>query len=94
MQFMAAVSAGGTYFGNTVRLMAADENKVTREMVMEAERLTGVKFTKSQREMMVSALQNYLQNVQYIREISMPPEIAPRLYFLADTRGIWTSLAT
>ena len=90
MQFMTAVSAGGTFFGNTIRIMAQVENKVTREMVVEAEKVTGIRFTKSQRDMMLPTLQNYLQNIQYIREISIPPEDAPRLYFLADTRGIWT----
>jgi len=89
-QFMAAVSAGGTFFGNTIRIMAQVENRVTREMVLEAERLTGIRFTKLQRDMMVPTLQNYLHNIQYIREISIPPEIAPRLYFLSDTRGLWT----
>jgi hypothetical protein len=90
VQFMAAVSSGGTFFGNTVRMMATGDNHVTREMVIEAEKLAGIKFTKAQRDMMIPTLQNYLQNVQYIKEISMPPEFAPRLYFLSDTKGLWT----
>ena len=90
VQFMAAVSEGGTYFGHTIHILAKEENKVTREMVVEAEKLVGVRFTKAQRDMMIPTLQNYLQNIQYIREISMPAEIALRLHFLADTRGLWT----
>ncbi len=90
VKFMAAVSSGGTFFGNTVRLMAASGNRVTREMVIEAEKMAGIKFTKSQREMMIPTLQNYVQNVQYIRQISLPPHAAPRLYFLTNTKGLWT----
>ena len=91
VQFMASLCAGGSFFGNTVQMMAHGGNRVTRDMVVEAERLAGLRFTEAQREMLVPTLQVYLQNIQYIREVSMPPEMAPSLYFLSDTRGIWTA---
>jgi hypothetical protein len=90
VQFMAAVSAGGTYFGNTVLMMTRDGKRVTRNMVRQAERLTGIRFTPGQREMMVPALQNCVESIQAIRNLSIPAEMAPALYMLTDTSGIWS----
>lgn len=90
VQFMAGVSAGGTYFGNTILMMARDGKRVTPGMVRQAERLTGIRFTPGQREMMVPALQNCVESIQAIRNLSIPPEMAPALYMLTDTSGIWS----
>jgi hypothetical protein len=89
VNFLAAIPAGGTVFGNAVLSLAQEEKKVTREMVVQAEELAGLKFTDAQREMIIPTLQNYLQNIQKLREMSIPPEIAPALVFIPDTQGVW-----
>jgi hypothetical protein len=90
VQFMTTLCAGGTFFGNTIKMMAQDDNRVTRDMVVEAEKLAGIRFNESQRDMLIPMLQSYLKNIQYIRDISIAPETVPSLFFLSDTRSIWT----
>jgi hypothetical protein len=89
VHFLSALSAGGTLFGNTFLLLAQEEKKVTKEMLLQVEQLAGIRFTDEQRELMIPTLETYLQNFQKIREMSVPPEVAPAMYFIPDTRGIW-----
>jgi hypothetical protein len=89
VRFLSALFAGGTVFGNTFLLLAQEEEKVTKEMLVQVEQLAGVRFTDEQRELMIPTLETYLRNFQKIREMSVPPEVAPAMYFIPDTRGVW-----
>jgi hypothetical protein len=89
VNFLAAIPAGGTVFGNVALSLAQEEKKVTREMVLQAEEIAGLKFTDAQREMIIPTLRNYLQNIQKVREMPIPPEIAPAMIFIPDTQGVW-----
>ncbi len=89
VQFLSNLSAGGTSFGNAV-LVFAEDGRVTRDMVIKAEEVAGVRLTNAQRDLVVPTLQQYLYNIERIRQISIPPETAPTLCFLSDTQGIWT----
>ncbi len=90
VQFLSVLSAGGTVFGDAVLALAQEGQKVTKEMVIEAEELAGVHFTDAQRDLLLPNLQRYLQNIQKVREMSVPPEVAPATYFLSDTNGVWS----
>jgi hypothetical protein len=90
VEFMTAVASGGTLFGNTVLLMVQEDGRVTRQMMFKAEALAGVKFTKAQRELMMPVVQSCIENIQKIREISIPLEIAPPFYHVSDAKGIWS----
>lgn len=90
VQFLSLLAAGGTIFGDTVLAVAQDEQKVTREMVIQAEEIAGVHFTDAQRDLLIPNLQRYLQNIQKVREMCVPPEVAPANYFISDTNGVWS----
>ncbi len=90
VQFLATVSAGGTMLSDAVLTLAQEGQEITKEMVIKAEELAGVRFTDSQRDLLIPNLQNYLRGIQRIREMSIPPEIAPAMYFISDTRGVWS----
>ncbi len=89
VNLLAAIPAGGTILGDAVLSVAQEEKKVTRDMVIQAEEIAGLRFTDAQREMILPTLQNYLQNIQKIREMSIPPDIAPAVVFISDTQGVW-----
>jgi hypothetical protein len=89
VRFLSALSAGETGFGSTLLLLAQEEKKVTKEMLLQAEQLAGLRFTDEQRELMIPTLETYLRNFQKIREMPVPPEVAPAMYFIPDTRGVW-----
>lgn len=89
VQFLSVISAGGTIFGDAVSALAQEGKKITKEMVIQAEEIAGVHFTDAQRDLLIPNLQNYLQNIQKVREMSVPPEVAPALYFIPDTNGLW-----
>ena len=77
-------------FGNAVWALAQEGKKVTKEMVIQAEEMAGLKFTDAQRDLLIPTLENTLRNIQRIRDMSIAPEIAPAMYFLSDTNGVWT----
>jgi hypothetical protein len=89
VQFVSVLSGGGTVFGNAILTLAEEGARVTREMVCQAEAITGMKFSDAQRDILVPTLQDYLLNLQRIREICLEPEIAPSLCFLSETQSIW-----
>ena len=89
VQFLSVLSAGGTVFGNAVMMLAKDGKRITREMVTQAEEIADIRLTEEQRDLIIPTLQNYMQNLQRIREISMDPEMAPTLPFLSDAQRVW-----
>lgn len=90
VHFLSVLSAGGSAFGNAALVLAQEGKKVTKEMLNQIEEMAGLKFTDAQRDLMIPTLENYLRNFQKIRDMSIPPEVAPAMYFLSDTRGTWT----
>jgi hypothetical protein len=90
VEFMAAVSSGGTLFGNAVLLMAPKDGKVSREMMLTAEQLARVKFTKAQRELMIPIMEACIQSIERIRQVSIPLELAPEFCYISNQNGIWS----
>jgi len=91
MQLATALAAGGTPLGNAAAGMAQEQGSLTRETLIQAERMAGVSFTDAQREMILPVLQNYVQNMQSLREMSVPPDVAPAMIFVPDLNGVWTT---
>jgi hypothetical protein len=89
VQFLSVLSGGGTIFGDAVLSIAQEGERVTREMVIQAEEIAGLHFTDAQRELLIPNLQRYLQNIQRVREMAVPSEVAPAMYFIPDTDGVW-----
>ncbi len=89
VQFLSVLSAGTTIFGDAVLAAAQEGTKVTREMVIRAEEIAGVHFTDAQRDLLIPNLQRYLESIQKVREMPVPSEVPPALYFIPDTDGVW-----
>ncbi len=90
MQYVTALAAGETALGQAAAALAQEQGKLTREAIVQAERIAGVSFTEAQRELILPVLQNYVQNMQAVRQMSLPPDLAPAMYFISDLNGVWT----
>jgi len=89
VRFLPALSAGGTAFGDATLALAQEQGTLTRDTLIQAERIAGISFTDAQREMILPALQNYVQAMQAVRDMPVPAEVAPAMHFISDVRGSW-----
>jgi len=55
--------------------------QVTKEMLLDAERLAALEFTGDERELMVEGLNKYLEKYQKLREVPLDNSVAPALQF-------------
>ena len=92
-EFMACLSGLG--FSSAVLsdvLWAKVENskdrKITKEILAEAERFTGLEFTDEERELMVDGLNGRLKNYEQIREVSLDNSVVPAVQFNPIVSGV------
>ncbi|RKY86055.1 amidase [candidate division KSB1 bacterium] len=57
------------------------EEKITKEMVMQAEKITGLSFTDAEREMMLNGLNRRLKSYKKIRKIRLDNSVPPAINF-------------
>lgn len=63
------------------RLQEAEEARVTKEMLDEAEAVAGLEFTDEERDLMLQGLNENLRSFEAIREVEIPNRVPPALYF-------------
>jgi Asp-tRNA(Asn)/Glu-tRNA(Gln) amidotransferase A subunit family amidase len=82
--FMAACTAtgaGATLFPGVLFALAQEQQRVTRAMIEQAEKIAGVDFTDEQRDQLLAGLSNRLRNYEAIRALQMPNAVPPALHF-------------
>lgn len=89
LEFLSALPAGGTVLESHAIALAQEGKKLSRETLLQLETLSGVRFTDRQRDMVLASLEGFLRSIQRIRDMKIPPEVAPALYFIPQTRGAW-----
>ena len=55
--------------------------RITRDMLDEAERIAGVEFTDSERDLMLQGLNSNLEAFETLRTVELPNAVPPALYF-------------
>jgi Asp-tRNA(Asn)/Glu-tRNA(Gln) amidotransferase A subunit family amidase len=65
----------------------ADDPVITVAMIEQAEKMVGVSFTPSEREMMVQDLNDALRDYEKLRAFPLPNSVSPALIFNPDVRG-------
>lgn len=63
------------------RLQQEEEARITREMLDEAEAISGLEFTDEERELMLEGLNENLRSYEALREVEIPNSVPPALYF-------------
>ncbi len=64
-----------------VRCQGKKDEKITKNMLKEAEGLAGLEFTDEERELMVDGLNDYLKKYEELRKIPLGNSVAPALQF-------------
>lgn len=82
--WMAALGSGTTTMEAAAAVVAQDRPAFSREMMVQAEEMAGIRLTEAQRDLALPVLQNYLQNIRRVREMEVPSEVPPATFFLAD----------
>jgi Asp-tRNA(Asn)/Glu-tRNA(Gln) amidotransferase A subunit family amidase len=62
--------------------------KITKEMLKEAEKLAGLEFTDPERELMLEGLSEYLEKYEKLRQIPLDNSVAPALQFNPILPGV------
>lgn len=55
--------------------------KITKAILQEAEKLAGLEFTDSERELMVEGLNEGLENLEKLRQVTLDNSVAPAIQF-------------
>ncbi|MFQ5641394.1 MAG: amidase [bacterium] len=63
------------------RLQEDKKQKITKELLHDAEQLAGLEFTDSERELMVEGLNESLEKYEELREISIANSVSPAVQF-------------
>ena len=77
------IGAASTLFAGTLwsRYAASQENRVTVDMIRDAEWAAGVSFTDEDRKLMASELNEQLEGYDEIRALNIPNSVSPALRF-------------
>ena len=91
--FMTCVSGLGvtsTLLSEDLWATVADGSaeKVTKEMLQEAERLVGLEFSADERELMVEGLNSYLEKYRVLRKVPLDNSVAPAVQFNPVVAGM------
>ena len=86
--WLAALGTGAGPLAGAAAAVAQDRPAFTREMMIQAEEMAGLRLTDAQRDLALPVLQNYLRNIQRVREMSIPPEVAPAMMFVAEPGAV------
>ena len=81
--FMAQLSVlglGGA-FTDALWASAQEQERITPEIVRDAEAVAGLEFTEREREQMVRGLNQHLEAYEAIREVAIPNQVPPAVRF-------------
>ena len=82
--FCAAVGGLGlasTAFPSALWARAQEEGAITKQTIVEAEKLAGLEFTDAERELLLEDIGNLLESYEEIRKLNIGNEVPPALDF-------------
>ena len=71
----------GGAFAETLWARARDQERITVEMVKDAEAVAGLEFSEEEREMMLRGLERNLTSYERLREVPIPNSVPPAVRF-------------
>lgn len=81
MAYFSSLGLGSTLLPGVLWARMQEEPELTVEMVAEAEKLSGLSFSESEREMMIRGLENNRDAYQALRGQSIPNDVPPAVHF-------------
>ncbi|MFW6330333.1 MAG: amidase family protein, partial [Gemmatimonadota bacterium] len=77
---LSALGLGGALV-DALWLGAQDQERITTEILRDAEAVAGLEFTPEEREMMVRGVNQHLEAYEAIRSVAIPNGVPPALHF-------------
>lgn len=62
-------------------IKAAEDYKITKQIIESAEKIIGLEFTEAERDSMIDGLNSNLKNYQNIRKTAIPDDVIPAVQF-------------
>ncbi len=81
MAYFSGVGLAGTALPAAIWARVQEEFEITKEMIAEAEQISGLEFDDEEREMMLRGLNSNLRSYQQLREVEVPNSVPPALSF-------------
>ncbi|MBW3554425.1 MAG: amidase [Gemmatimonadetes bacterium] len=77
---LSVLGLGGA-FAETLWARACDQERITVEMVKDAEAVAGLEFSEEEREMMLRGLERNLTSYEQLRQVTIPNSVPPAVHF-------------
>src|SRR5262245_66022743 len=81
VSLFSGTSLATTLFPGALWALAQQQNRITKEMVVQAEQLAGLTFTDPERDAMVNGLNGTLRSIDQLRTVDLPNSVAPAIQF-------------
>jgi Asp-tRNA(Asn)/Glu-tRNA(Gln) amidotransferase A subunit family amidase len=81
LQLLAA-SGAGAVFGRGLVALAAENGKVTEEMVLQAEWVAGIQLSDDERQLMLKGMNELLEDFEELRAVELDNGVPPALFFM------------
>ena len=91
---LAATGAGGAVFARAVAALSQEVGRVTPEMIRQAEWISGIEFTETERDLMATGVSEALQDYAALRAVPLDNAVPPALRFDATPPGQLASRAS
>ncbi len=81
VSYFGALGLGGTLFPGALWAKAQEAGTLTRQILLDAEKVAGLSFTDEERDLMLERLEGNLESFAAIRSHRVENEVAPALVF-------------
>src|SRR5262245_32235335 len=81
VSLFSGTSLATTLFPGALWALAQEQNRITKEMVVQAEQLAGLTFTDPERDAMLNGLNGNLRSFEQLREVKLPNSVSPAIQF-------------
>ena len=81
MWYFSSMELGAAFFPGALAAMAGDREKISAEVIKEAEKIAGLEFSDEERQKMVEDLNCFRDGFESLRSLHMSNSVPLSLYF-------------
>ena len=85
--YFAAAGLGATLFPAALWAQVAKQRRLTKEMIVEAEKVAGVSFTEAERDLMLEGVDDALGSYEKLRAVPLDNAVPPAIGFQPSRGG-------
>jgi Asp-tRNA(Asn)/Glu-tRNA(Gln) amidotransferase A subunit family amidase len=88
VSYFSAAGLSGTLFPGALWAYAQQEQRVTKPMIEDAEKVAGLEFTDGEREQMLRGLNQNVEHWEQLRSVPLPNSVVPAVQFDPQLPGV------